>query len=263
MQEINFRNSPVVGLVAAAVAIAAPIIAWYCTAPLRIGDEVAAKIAAKRRDSPPAPLRARARPEMAALSPGLPRRQRSPVANAGSALRRDAPVRTPPEPSKPSTPPRVVLAAAARGDVAALSSIIAADPAAVGAVNKDGWTPLHFAAYKDQSAAVSLLLNLSADVNANEKDWFTPLMLAAQEGHAAVVGILLQHGADVGHREKTGWTALHFAAQEGHLEVVQSLLRSGADVNTRDENGLTALAVAERERRDSIAAVLRRAGGIK
>ena len=52
------------------------------------------------------------------------------------------------------------------------------------------------------------------------KDGLTPLHFAAQNGHTGVVDKLLAKGAKVNTKNKGGFTALHLAAQNGHTGVV-------------------------------------------
>ena len=53
------------------------------------------------------------------------------------------------------------------------------------ATNKDGWTPLHYAAKNGLKNEVTALLAKNANVNATNKDGWTPLHFAAKKGHTA------------------------------------------------------------------------------
>ena len=88
-----------------------------------------------------------------------------------------------------------------------------------------GRTPLSWAAVKGYEAVVRLLLgwkNVQAD--AKDNDGRTPLSLAASEGHEAVVKILLER-EDVQVDLKDGWgkTPLSWAREFGHKAVVKLL----------------------------------------
>lgn len=63
------------------------------------------------------------------------------------------------------------------------------------AVNKPGWTPLHYAAAAGDDEIVALLLDRKADINARSPDGMTPLAIAAREGHDRTAGLLRQRGA--------------------------------------------------------------------
>ncbi|MBX9936603.1 MAG: ankyrin repeat domain-containing protein [Burkholderiaceae bacterium] len=83
-------------------------------------------------------------------------------------------------------------------------------------VNKTGWTPLHYAASKDQPAQeqmVALLLEHHAYIDAASPNDTTPLMMAAQYGSMAVLHLLLDEGADPLLKNQLGLRAVDFAAR--------------------------------------------------
>jgi ankyrin repeat protein len=77
------------------------------------------------------------------------------------------------------------------------------------AKDKDGWTPLLYAAVTMHEAIVRMLLDKGADVEAKNEDGRTPLLYAAERGHEAVVRMLLDKGADIKAKDKDGWTPKH------------------------------------------------------
>ena len=107
--------------------------------------------------------------------------------------------------------------------------------------DKNGWTPLIWAASFGRTDSVHVLLEKSADVNAKDKIGWTALMSAASKGHTDTVLALVKNGADVNAKDKNGWTALIGAADSGHTDTVRALLKNGAEVNAKDNNGWTAL----------------------
>ena len=58
-------------------------------------------------------------------------------------------------------------------------------------------------------------INKGANVRGRDKDGFTPLHLAAYEGNAKAVNVLLQAGADIEAKDKQGLTPLHASAIGG------------------------------------------------
>lgn len=115
--------------------------------------------------------------------------------------------------------------------------------AVVDALNDEGASPLHYAAYYGQAGVMRILLangsepnrlsKYNRDVNMGET---MPLLNAALKGHLECVKILV-NGVDgskkalVGFCNSFGVTALHNACLEGHLDVVKFLVASGAHVN--------------------------------
>ena len=63
----------------------------------------------------------------------------------------------------------------------------------VRALDKEGWSALHFAANSGHGEMVSLLLEDKADGNAKTKKGNTPLRLAASSNHHKVVRMLLDN----------------------------------------------------------------------
>ncbi|MDP1535056.1 MAG: ankyrin repeat domain-containing protein [Rubrivivax sp.] len=64
------------------------------------------------------------------------------------------------------------------------------------AINRDGWTPLHYAASGPEPKAVALMLDRGARIDARAPNGSTALMMAARYGDEASVTLLLQRGAD-------------------------------------------------------------------
>lgn len=100
----------------------------------------------------------------------------------------------------------------------------------VQANDKNGRTPLWWAAAKGNETMVQLLLEKRADVEATDSISLTPLSSAAAEGHEAVVRLLIENGANVEASDIIGRTTLSLAAERGHEAVVRLLLEEGANV---------------------------------
>jgi len=107
--------------------------------------------------------------------------------------------------------------------------------------DKDGWTPLHYAAYRGRVDVAELLIKHGAEINAKDNDGATPLHLAAQKGHVDVAELLIKYSAEVNARSNNGRTPLHAAALGDHVKVAELLIKHGAEVNARDDNGTTPL----------------------
>jgi ankyrin repeat protein len=83
------------------------------------------------------------------------------------------------------------------------------------ALNRPGWTPLHYAASGPDAALVADLLERGADINAGSPNRSTPLMMAARYGAEAAADVLLRKGADARVRNDRGLTAADFARTAG------------------------------------------------
>lgn len=91
----------------------------------------------------------------------------------------------------------------------------------------------------------------------------TALFGAAAQGDAREVRLMVESGVSPDARMGSGMTPLMLAARRGRLEAVRVLLSLGANPNLRNNLGQTALGIAADERKWKVAAVLKKAGGIR
>lgn len=139
--------------------------------------------------------------------------------------------------------------------------ILCSHGADVNARDKEGITPLHWAAYHGARDVIELLMAQGADVNAPSRfdpnghsviwenrelryrlgNGAVPLHAAVIRGHREAVEVLLAHGSQLDVEDKAGRTPLHHAAGGGKAEIVEFLLARGADVNAEDRRGATPL----------------------
>ncbi|XP_056115958.1 ankyrin repeat and SOCS box protein 2 isoform X3 [Rhinichthys klamathensis goyatoka] len=144
--------------------------------------------------------------------------------------------------------------------------------------NKDGWIPLHEAAYCGQDQCIKILLRAQPGmVNQRTLNWKTALMLAVTMEHLACVKSLLENGADpdIANMEREtplykacekenpamvamllnygasvnknciqGWTALHESVCRNNVEICEILVKAGAKVNMPNMYGITPIFVA-------------------
>ena len=115
----------------------------------------------------------------------------------------------------------------------------------------EGTTPLMRAAKNGDAATIRLLLEHGADVNARQKNGTTPLMFAAGIGYGTgtfatdyatpaelleSVKVLVAAGADMNAVSEAGQTPLHFGAQASD-DIVKFLAASGAKLDVKDKQG--------------------------
>jgi ankyrin repeat protein len=96
------------------------------------------------------------------------------------------------------------------------------------AVNRPGWTPLHYAAASGDDEIARLLLAHGARVDAQSppaSGKFTPLMMAAREGHEDTARFLLGQGADPQLKNGEGLTAAEIARRADHAAIAAALDR--------------------------------------
>ena len=152
---------------------------------------------------------------------------------------------------------RTALFTAVReGSQKALESLLSSPQTNVNAVNADGETPLMLAAIRGALPAVQALVKRGAAVN--RKGW-TPLHYACSGPDNGVAAFLIKEGAELNARSDNGTTPLMMAARYGNGDLVPLLLKAGAEPRAANEQELTAADFAQRSGRDRMAADLRRA----
>lgn len=118
---------------------------------------------------------------------------------------------------------RTPLHRAAMWNRAEIAKLLLAKGAAVNAVTKDGaWMPFHFAAYWGNVEVAKVILPIG-NLNAQESSGDTPLHLATSRGRSEMVRLLVSKGAKKSIRNKGGKTAAQLALEGGHLELVDIL----------------------------------------
>lgn len=95
-------------------------------------------------------------------------------------------------------------------------------------VQREGWSPLHYAASGPGTAAVQLLLERGAALNARSPNGTTPLMMAAKYGAIDAARLLLERGADASLRNELDLDAAAFARQAGRERLAEQIAARAA-----------------------------------
>jgi ankyrin repeat protein len=126
---------------------------------------------------------------------------------------------------------RGLHAAAARGDVTALTQLLGAK-ADINQRDAYGRTPLHVATFAKQRAAVRALIQAGADTGALENDRYDAVTIAAVADDEETLRILLSLGSSAKLvTSRYDGTALIAAAHLGHDGVVRQLITAGAPLD--------------------------------
>jgi ankyrin repeat protein len=108
--------------------------------------------------------------------------------------------------------------------------------------DKEGITPLHWAAINNQYAVCKFLVDQGADVNAKGGESnATAAMWAAQRCHFYIVHLLLQSGTDPLLLDASGYNLLHLATIDGNTLLLILLLHQDIPVDVADPQGHTSL----------------------
>ena len=118
---------------------------------------------------------------------------------------------------------------------------------------------IHAAARYGNIEAVKQHLAAGTDVSFRNKNGDTPLNYAAFLGHMEIVELLVENGADVNAKGLADWTPLHLAPHNNNEQIVQLLIATGAEMNPYTSPGFggTPLDVADGKTAD----LLRKHGG--
>lgn len=123
-------------------------------------------------------------------------------------------------------------------------------------VDKNGFSPLMWAAAYGQLETVRKLIYLGSSVSILAPTGENALLLASSAGHCSIVKELLNHGAPVDYKDKEGNTALMYAVYSDHATCVQELLNAGADFTMQNEAFESAYDIAIRRRSKNAQVVL-------
>ena len=105
-------------------------------------------------------------------------------------------------------------------------------------LDKDGRSPLHYAAkIKNKKILLALLLNSKKlDIYSREK-YMTPLHCAALEGNIEYADMLVSMGSDINKKDLHGNTPAHIAAIKNNKDFIDFLVSKDADLSIKNNKG--------------------------
>lgn len=112
-----------------------------------------------------------------------------------------------------------LMMAALRGDLTSVQALLARGAA----VNRPGWTPLHYAASGPDNGVAAWLLERGAELEAQSPNRSTPLMMASRYGPETLADTLLARGASTKARNDAGLDAAAFARLAGREALAARL----------------------------------------
>lgn len=96
--------------------------------------------------------------------------------------------------------------------------------ASFNARDENGYTPLHWAAFRGYGVLAGYMVDRGAQVDVPDRNGYTPLMLAAWNGHETVVRQLLARGASRDRRSADDFTAWDYARSKNHDRLLPWLV---------------------------------------
>ncbi|KAG6793052.1 hypothetical protein POTOM_002236 [Populus tomentosa] len=123
---------------------------------------------------------------------------------------------------------RAVHVAAQYGQTGFLNHIGAKYHADFDAVDNEGRSPLHWAAYKGYADTIRLLLFRDAYQGRQDQEGCTPLHWAALRGNIEACTILVHAGTkqELAVKDKAGFTPAQIASDKGHRHIALFLVRT-------------------------------------
>ncbi len=124
-------------------------------------------------------------------------------------------------------------------------------------INRTLQDDLNSAAQNNDLESLQEVLQQKININATTAEGWTALHFAAFKGYDKIVAALLEAKINADIQGKVyGRTALHYAVDRGNLETVKLLVAKGANVKIADKANKTALDLAREKKFGDIVKVL-------
>ncbi|XP_012824933.1 ankyrin repeat and SOCS box protein 2 isoform X3 [Xenopus tropicalis] len=134
--------------------------------------------------------------------------------------------------------------AAYYGSLECVKLLLKAYPSTIDQRTLQEETALYFSAVKGHIECITYLLQSGAEPDIANKSRETPLYKACERMNAEAAQLLVEYRADVNHRCNRGWTALHEAVARNAIDIIDILVKGGAKIESKNCYGITPLFVA-------------------
>lgn len=108
-------------------------------------------------------------------------------------------------------------------------------------------TALHYAARSNYTKCIDYLISKGANPNALNRQGQSPIFFAAKSGACQSIRLLVNRGADMNLRDKIDkkqWSTVFCAISRSHVDCVAENITQNADVNLIDDAGSTPICYA-------------------
>jgi palmitoyltransferase len=110
--------------------------------------------------------------------------------------------------------------------------------------NEEGFTSIHYAAFRGNLALLKRFLELGGNLHAKNKQGLEAIHIAAQGDQPLIIAWLAEQGIEIDKSDFNGGTPLHWSAFMGSEDAAALLIALGASVSKADGLGQTALHLA-------------------
>ncbi|SMC20295.1 Ankyrin repeat-containing protein [Andreprevotia lacus DSM 23236] len=154
---------------------------------------------------------------------------------------------------------KLLCTLALAGMVISTASLAAVNCAKINQRDAAGETPFTMAISGGKTAQVKDMLNrCQPELDKMSKEGWYPLHVAAYYGSVEVIELLVKKGADINARGTyDDMTPLHMAVSYGKPEFVKALLANGADKSLKSASGKTAYDIAKDDNKTTLLALLK------
>ena len=132
-----------------------------------------------------------------------------------------------------------------KGDFEKLKILIKKDKTLVNSKDKNGKTPLHFAAQTNNKKFIEYLFKNGADINVQNVNGATPLHYAVFMSHKNIVELLIKLKVDLNRQDNFKRNALDLALVQKKKKIANLLVKGGIkiDLKKKDSNYIHTAAV--------------------